>query len=204
MNRDEAIEALELLRTVVGKARDDTAAQNWGIVWMLHGVTNGAGFVATSWLLAQGHRTPGPFLMLWLPIMAFNLASIPVLKRRRSGVRSFVETQIWTIWTAFTLAVVLMAFLNYFMGPDRIFLGPVVAVLAAVAFCSMASIVGPGWYAGAAAFVAAAVVMSLFPEMQFVVLGLTWMVTKSTAGWMLHRAKRRRLAQPSGGVAEVV
>jgi hypothetical protein len=203
MNRDEAIEALELLRSVVGKARDDTAVQNWGVIWMLHGVTNGAGFVATSWLLGQGHRTPAPYLMLWLPIMAFNLASIPVLKRRRTGVRSFVETQIWAIWTAFTFAVVLMAYLNYFMGPDRIFLGPAIAVLAAVAFSSMASIVGRAWFGAAGLFVVLAVVMSFLPDIQFLLLGIAWVVTKVTAGWMLHRARRRRLAEP-GAVAEVV
>jgi hypothetical protein len=204
MNRDEAIEALELLRTVVGKARDDTAVQNWGVLWMLHGVTNGVGFVATNWLLWQGHRTPAPFLLLWLPIITFNLVSILVLKRRRSGVRSFVETQIWAIWTAFTAAVVVMAYLNYFMGPDRIFLGPAIAVLAAVAFSSMASIVGPAWYGAAALFVALAVVMALLPDIQFVLLGVAWAVTKVTAGWMLHRAKRRRRAAPPGAVAEVV
>jgi hypothetical protein len=204
MNRDEAIEALELLRTVVGKARDDSAVQNWGILWMLHGTTNAAGFVATDWLLLQGHRTPGPFLSLWLPIIVFNLAAIPLLKRRRSGVRSFVETQIWAIWTAFTLAVVLMAYLNYFMGPDRIFLGPAIAVLAAVAYSSMASIVGPAWYASAAVFVTVAVVTALLPQLQFVILGVAWAATMVPAGWVLQRAKRRRLAQGPGAVAELV
>jgi hypothetical protein len=203
MNRDEAIEALELLRTVVGKAREDTAVQNWGLIWMLHAVTNGGGFVATNWLLWQGHRTPGPYLLLWLPIMAFNLGSIPLLKRRRAGVRSFVETQIWAIWTAFTGAVVVMAYLNYFMGVEKIFLGPAIAVLAAVAFSSMASIVGRAWYGAAALFVAVAVVTSLLPDYQFLILGVAWAATKLAAGTMLERAKRRRLAEPAPA-AEVV
>jgi hypothetical protein len=203
MNRDEAIEALELLRTVVGRARDDTAVQNWGLIWMLHGVTNGAGFVATDALLRLGHRTPGPYLFLWLPIMAFNLATIPLFKRRRSGVRSFVETQIWSIWTAFTAAVVVMAWLNYFLGVTTIFLGPAIAVLAAVAFSSLASIVGSEWYAAAALFAAVAVVTSLLPAWQFTILGVAWAATKVTAGWMLHRAKRRRLAS-GPPAAEVV
>jgi hypothetical protein len=203
MNRDEAIEALELLRTVVGKAREDTAVQNWGVLWMLHAVTNGGGFVATNWLLWQGHRTPGPYLLLWLPIMAFNLGSIPLLKRRRAGVRSFVETQIWAIWTAFTGAVVVMAYLNYFMGVEKIFLAPAIAVLAAVAFSSMASIVGRAWYGAAALFVVVAFVTSLLPDYQFLILGVAWAATKLAAGAMLERAKRRRLAE-SAPVAEVV
>ena len=145
MNRDEAIEALDLLRSVVGKTRDDTAIQNWGVIWMLHGVSNGFGFVATNWLLWRGHATPAPFLLLWCPILAFNLATVPLLKRRRSGVRSFVENQIWAIWTSFVVAVAVMAYLNYFMGLETLFIGPAIAVLSAVAFSSMASIVGPVW-----------------------------------------------------------
>ena len=44
MDRAQAVEALELLRRVVGQARDDTTLQNWGVIWMLHGFTNGLGF----------------------------------------------------------------------------------------------------------------------------------------------------------------
>ena len=44
MNREEATQALELLRSVVSQARDDTALQNWGVIWIVHAVTNGAAF----------------------------------------------------------------------------------------------------------------------------------------------------------------
>lgn len=204
MNRDEAIEALELLRSVVRRARDDTAVQNWGRIWMLHGISNGCGFVATDWLLWRGHATPMPFVLLWVPILAFNLATVPLLKRRRSGVPSFVEKQIWTIWTSFVVAVVVMAYLNYFMGLETLFVGPAIAVLAAVAFSSLASIVGPVWYGAAAVFVAVAVLMSLLPNVQFVILGVVWAATKVSAGFVLERAKRRRLARTEAAAPEVV
>src|SRR4051794_3813521 len=51
MDREEAAQALELLSRVVRQARDDTAVQNWGAVWMVHGVTNGLAFAATGALL---------------------------------------------------------------------------------------------------------------------------------------------------------
>ena len=37
MDREQAVEALQLLRRVVGQARDDTTLQNWGVIWMVHG-----------------------------------------------------------------------------------------------------------------------------------------------------------------------
>ena len=54
MNREEANQALELIRRVVAQARDDTALQNWGVIWMLHSFVNGAAFAATNWLWTEG------------------------------------------------------------------------------------------------------------------------------------------------------
>jgi hypothetical protein len=204
MNRDEAIEALALLKSVVGKAKDDTAVQNWGVIWMVHGITNGAGFIATNWLFHHGHDRPWPFILLWAPIVALNLASIPLLKRQRAGVRSFVETQIWVIWTGFVAAVVLMAYVNYFMGLQTLFVGPAIAVMAALTFAYLASIVGRAWYAASAVFAVASLVMALVPSWQFAIFGVAWAVTKVSAGFLLDRARRRRLALEPGGAAEVV
>lgn len=196
MERQEALEALSLLRRVVEHTRDDTALQNWGAIWMLHAFTNGAGFVATQLLLWRGYATPPPYLALWLPIIAFNLGTIRLLRRRQAGARSFVETQIWAIWTAFVVAVASTAFLNYFMGIEVIFLGPVTAVLAAVAFSNMGSIMGRHWFWVALVFLAGAVAMALFPSFQFLILGAVWAATKLAAGYLLHRARRQRLAAP--------
>ena len=65
MDRAQAVEALELLRRVVGQARDDTTLQNWGVIWMLHGLTNGLGFVGTNLLMWRGYDTPWAYVMLW-------------------------------------------------------------------------------------------------------------------------------------------
>src|SRR5688572_26627796 len=130
MDRNEALDALALLRRVVSQTRDDTAVQNWGAIWMLHAFTNGAGFVTTQLLLWRGYDTPPPYLALWGGLVTFNLLSIRVLKQGRSGARSFVETQIWAIWNAFVVASSAAAFLNLWMGLETMFLGPVMAILA--------------------------------------------------------------------------
>jgi hypothetical protein len=192
MNRDQALEALELLRRVVREARDDTVLQNWGLIWMVHAFTNATGFIATGWLLEHGVRTPPVFVLLWSAVTGTNLATVALLRRRRAGARSFVETQLWAIWTAFVLAVSVCAFVNYFMGLDTLFLGPVIAVLAAVAYASMGSLMGAQWYGVGALYLVTALVMTLQPRFQFYVLGAVWGPTMFTIGWLLHRARRRR------------
>ncbi len=192
MNRDEAVEALELLRRVVRETRDDTVLQNWGVIWMIHACTNATGFIATGWLLAHGVRTPPAFVALWSAVTGGNLFTIALLRRRRAGARSFVETQLWAIWTAFVVAVSVCAFLNYFMGLETLFLGPVIAVLAAVAYASMGSLMGGHWYGVGALFLAVALAMTLAPSFQFYILGAVWGCTMFTFGWLLHRARRRR------------
>ena len=194
MNRDEAFEALEYLRRVVKETRDDSALQNWGVIWMLHAFTNGFSFMLTGWLLDHGHRTPPRFILLWTLTLAINLGSIAVLRRRRAGARTFVETQLWAIWTAFVGAVAVSAFLNYLLGLDRMFLGPVIAVLAAVAFASMGSLMGSQWFGASALFLVTAFLMTLLPSFQFYILGAVWLLTKFTVGYLLDRSRRRRLA----------
>ncbi|HEX5757845.1 MAG TPA: hypothetical protein VF121_01490 [Thermoanaerobaculia bacterium] len=196
MNRDEALDALELLRRVVRETRDDTVLQNWGLIWMVHACTNAAGFVATGWLLDHGVRTPLPFVALWSAVIAGNLLTVAVLRRRRSGARSFVETQLWAIWTAFVAAVSVSAFLNYFMGLETLFLGPVIAVLAAFAYASMGSLMGAHWYGVGALFLATALAMTVAPRFQFYILGAVWGCTMFAFGWVLHRARRRRERSP--------
>ena len=192
MNRDDALEALDLLRRVVRETRDDTVLQNWGLIWMLHACTNAAGFIATGWLLAHGVRTPPVFVALWSAVCGGNLLTVALLRRRRTGTRTFVETQLWAIWTVFVAAVSVCAFVNYFMGLETLFLGPVIAVLAAVAYASMGSLMGRHWYVVGALFLAAALAMTLAPSVQFYILGALWGATMFTFGWILHRARRRR------------
>src|SRR5262245_33889344 len=137
MNREEAARSLELLTRVVRQARDDTALQNYGAAWVIHGVTNGLAFAGTDVLLHRGHDTPLPYAALWGVVIALNLVIIFTLKEERSGVPSFLEGQIWQIWTTYVVAMILTAFVNWLMGLKVFFMAPVAAILSAVAFSAM-------------------------------------------------------------------
>jgi len=193
MDREQAIKALDVLRTVVGQARDDTALQNWGVIWMLHAFTVAGGFIATNVLLWSGHEEPWPYATMWATIVVFNIATVFALKKRRAGARSFVEGQLWSIWLTFVAAVSLLAILNHLMGLRTFYLGPVIGVLAAVSFATMGALMGRRWYIATAVFAVASVAMALAPDHQFIVLGVTWGAAQFTGGAMLHRDRARRL-----------
>jgi hypothetical protein len=193
VDREEAAQALAVLRNVVSQARDDTALQNWGVIWIVHGVLNGGGFIGTHFLLAAGYTDPPPFVAMWGVLIALDLVATFVLKKRRAGVRTFVETQLWTIWTTFIGAVSLLAILNHLMGLATFFLGPVIGVLGAVGFASMGSLMGRHWYAGTAALVVTALLMAAFHQVQFLILGGAWMVAQVVGGVLLDRERRRQL-----------
>jgi len=95
MNREEATRALELLKTVVGQARDDTALQNWNVIWIIHAVTNNTAFSSTQLLLWRGVAARWPFILLWTVTLVLNIGLILLLKARRTGAKTFIENQIW-------------------------------------------------------------------------------------------------------------
>lgn len=202
MDRAEAVEALELLRRVVGQARDDTTLQNWGVIWMVHAFTNAFGFVATNVLLWRGHEAWWPYASLWTLILAVNIGSIFLLKAHRAGTWTFFEKMIWLIWLTFVGSVALTGVVNVVGGFRVLQLGPIIAVLAAGAFALMGGMMGRRWFVGSALFTATALAMALWPAWQFVVLGLVWGFTQLVAGVVLHRERKRRLA--AGAPARLV
>lgn len=193
MDREQALHSLALLRKVVEQTRDDTALQNWGVIWMVHAVSNGGGFTVTNILLHLGYQTPWPFVGIWTGIIIFNIGSIFVLKTGSSGTRSFVERQLWCIWMTFIGAVMLVALVNYLLG-DAIFrLAPIIGVLSAVGFSSMGALIERRFYVLAGWFAAVTLAMAWIPQWQFLILGSAWALTQGYVGYTLHREKRRRL-----------
>jgi hypothetical protein len=194
VERNEAHEALALLRKVVDRARDDSALQNWGTIWIVHAFTNGGGFIATDAMLLRGISDWRPYSLMWTVIVAIDLATIFAL-RRRAGTRSFVDRAIWATWSTFIAAVILLAVLNQMLGLKVGFLAPVVAVMMAMGFSTMGAVISRRWYLPAALFAVASLVMARAPERQFLILGVLWGACQFAAGVALERAKRRALAE---------
>ena len=196
MDREEAARALELLRKVAAKARDDTAMENWGLIWMLNAFSNGAGFAGTHLLFDRGETTPWPFAGLWALVLAVNGLTILKFRRKNEASGSFVERQIWSLWTIFVVALTVTAVINYIMGLQHLFMPSMASLLAAVIFAAMAPIMGRAWYIPAGLWVALSLVIAALPRMQFALIAAAWFLTQGTAGFLLDRSRRLRRGAP--------
>lgn len=194
MDREEAARALELLSKVTARARDDTALENWGVIWMLSAVSNSVGFAATHVLFSRGHDTPWPFAATWAVVLGVNGAIIQIFRRRTVATGSFIERQIWSLWTILIVAMILTAIINYLLGLKTLFMPPVSGVMLAMVFAAMAPIMGKVWYLPAGLWALMALAMALLPGSQFALLAAAWFVTQGTAGLLLERRRRRSLA----------
>lgn len=192
MDRHEAIEALALLKRVVRQARDDSALNNWGVIWMLHAFTNAFAFVSTDVLVWRGYGPP-EIAAMWGAVVVLNVA-LALGLRKRSGARTFVETQMWGIWLAFIGAMPLLGLLNALRGLERMAYAPMIGVLAAFAFSMMGMLMSRAFFGAAALFVATAIAMALHPEVQYVILGVVWGAAQFAWGLALHLAGRRGAA----------
>jgi hypothetical protein len=149
--------------------------ENWGVIWMLDAVSNGAGFVATHVLMHTGHTTPWPYAALWGGVLLFDGASMVLFRIRNASSGSFLEKQLWSIWTVFIVGMGLTAVINYLLGLSVLFMPAV------------------GWGI-------LGLVMAWFPSLQFALFGPLWFVTQGTGGALLHRARRRKLVAAAGGL----
>ncbi|MBI5515965.1 MAG: hypothetical protein HY909_19440 [Deltaproteobacteria bacterium] len=199
MDREEAAATLSLLRKVVAQARDDTALQNWGLIWLFSAFTNAAGFAGTQYLLEHGRGSPWPYVGLWGVVFLFNGGFIAAFRVPPKGAPSFIERQVWSIWNTLIAAMTLVALLNYLLGLQALLFMPAVAcVLFAMTFSVMGALMGRWWYLPAALWAALSLVMAAAPRWQFGLLAGAWLVSQSTAGGLLHRARRRALSQEKG------
>lgn len=192
MDREEAEDALAMLRKLASKTRDDTALQNWGLIWMCSAVTNGSGFFATHLLMARGRFEPLPYVVLWSAVFLFNGLFIIFLKGKspKGSAPSFIDKQTLAIWNTFVLGMALTALINYLLGIQvMLFMPAVASILAAMTFSIMGSIMGRGWYAPAMLWALMAIVLALLPKAQFAIFAVMWALTQGTGGALLHRAK---------------
>jgi hypothetical protein len=196
VNREQATQALELLRSVVSQARDDTALQNWGVIWIVHAFTNGAAFSTTQLLLWRDYQVRWPFIVLWSATLIINIGLILILKARRAGAKTFIENQIWSIWLSFIGAVMLTAVVNDLLGLKLLALGPVIGILSAFGFSMMGAIMGRRWYLGTLVFGGSSLLMAALPRWQYIILGAVWCVAQLIGGVWLEVDKRKRGKTP--------
>lgn len=194
MEREQAEQALSLIRKVVDQTRDDLVAQNWGLLWMLHSFSNLAAFV-TIGLVIEARGLALPFYLL--PLIGAGMINgvfIVLLSQRDQGLKSFVEQQMHGIWGAFILGTGVAGLsLHLAKAPPSLFVY-VVALTSGTAFAMMGTVFTPKFFGVAAAFGLAMAAFPFFPSGagRWLLLGGLWWITLFGIGFTMHRIRRSR------------
>lgn len=204
MKKEEAEQALAMIRQVISRTRDDTVLENWGLLWILHGITNCIAFAGTNVLYLRGTTSVPIYFALWAVILVVNLALIFFVRKPTGGVVTFVEKQIWSTWMTFVVAAFLVAAVNHLLGQPAFYLGPILAILSAVSFATMGHLMSRIFYWFAGLHAATAIAMSLAPRYQFFLLGAAWAVSLIVPGQKLHRDRLARVRGEKPGGAEIL
>ena len=193
MNREEAEEALGIIRKVVQNTREDLVARNWGLIWMVHAFTNLAAFLAIA-LFVEGAGLPILWYLVPLVVVAVvDLGTVTLLARRETGVRSYIEWQLHGIWTTFIAFSGLAAVLLYVSGVPPTLFCPLLALTSGIGFAMMGVIFYRRYFVFAALFAAIVILAPLMPQVQWVVFGLVWWAAMFIPGFIMHRERQARL-----------
>ena len=200
IKREEAVDALNLIKSVIEKTRDESILQNWGEVFVFAGIFKLAFSLLTNkWILSEPFTTPLPYVGLWLGYLALLLFLILFFRRKSPGVRTFVEKQIWGIWIVYITACYITAFVNYVLALPHFELMPICALLAAVSWAMMAITISKKFFLASALFVCAIFLMCQYKDYQWIIIGIAWFIALETAGIhylvLKHRMKKESYAK---------
>ncbi len=192
MNRQEAEEALGIIRKVIQNTHEDLVAHNWGMIWMVHAVTNMLGFFAVGHFV-EGKGLSLPWYLVPLGgVAVVNAVVILLLAERDRGVRSFVEGQLHGIWVTFIIFSIAGAgFLHLAGGPSTLF-APLMALTSGIGFAMMGVVFDRRFLVFGALFLVLATLMPLFVALQWFALGVAWFAALFSAGSSMHRERIRR------------
>jgi tRNA A-37 threonylcarbamoyl transferase component Bud32 len=195
----------DVLARLMRESHHATVLENWGLLWMWHGlvllvlclVTNGLYVLRTTWPVLG---TPPPYLLLWGLGLAV-WAPIFWAVRRRAGPVTAVERQIAHAWGGSIVAVMLLFLIEYLLGAPVLSLSPALAVISGMVFTMKAGILAGRFYLHAAALYAASPVMAVLQargfEYAISLFGLVAAATFFLPGLKYYRQTRRASA-PAG------
>jgi hypothetical protein len=193
MEQQEAEQALAIVRKVIQSTREDLIAHNWGLIWMFHAFTNLAAFASVG-IFVERRGMPIVWYLVPLAIVAVvDLGSQQLLISGNTGVRSFVQWQVQGIWTTFIVFSVVVALALYLAHASPRLYCPILATTSGIGFAMMGVVFYRRFLAFAALFMLVIVLAPLFPELQWILLGLAWWVALFVSGLGMHLERRHRM-----------
>jgi serine/threonine-protein kinase len=169
--------------------------QNWGLLWILHGIVLLFVCVTTNLMNLNGIASRWPYLLLW----SVGLGAWAVVfwgLRRRAGPITFVERQIAHVWAGSIFINVALYAIEYELGLPVLTLSPVLGPVSGIVFLVKAGILSGKFYVQAAALFLTGLVMawlqqqSLVPDLGLTLFGVVSALAFILPGWKYYRQAR--------------
>jgi serine/threonine-protein kinase len=138
--------------------------ENWGELWMYHGVALIVFYGLTYWLLARGVAARWPYFAIFT-IGLGTWAAIFWSLRRRRGPVTIVERQLAHIWGAGVIGVNLILVAEWLMGLPVMGLAPMLAICNGMLILVKAGIFSGEFYVHAAAVFLTLIPAALYPPL---------------------------------------
>jgi riboflavin transporter FmnP len=155
----------------------------------------------TQWLLWQGETRFLVFIAVWAVHVALIPPIILFVHRRGGGQRTATELYIWWIWASFILCCCFVAVFNQVVGLPVFFTAPMLALLAASGFSTMAMVTHRFFLIHGALFLAVMVAMTYARDAQFLIFGVSWMVVLVSMGIYFRATRTAAKAVPASAHA---
>lgn len=174
--------------------------ENWGLLWMWHGVVLLLLCLVTNALQLGGTTNRLVYVLLWTLGLGTWAAAFWEL-RHRGGPVTFVERQIAHIWAASMACSTGLFAVEWLLGLPPLTLSPVLALIAGAVFVGKAGVLSGEFYIPAAILFATSIPMSLAPRFAITLFGIVGGGAFFLPGWKFHRLRRKGGDRPAGPAA---
>ncbi len=182
----------QILARMFRETHHATVLENWGLLWMWHGLVLLVICLVTNWFYYRGLSGPLPYLALWGGGL---LVWAPIFwaLRRRAGPVTFVERQIAHVWAASVVSVMGLFLIESILGLPVLTLSPVLAIASGAVFVVKAGILSGAFYLHAVALFATALAMAFLQHYGYrfgvTLFGVVSALTFILPGLKYHRQR---------------
>jgi hypothetical protein len=182
MERVDAERIFSLVAEIGGDLRGRIVSERWWLIWIVMGLQILLTNSITQFLLWSGEQRALVYIGLWGLHVLLIPPIIAFIHRRSGGQRTATETFIWWIWSTFIVAATGVGLFNQAVGLPLFFNAPLLGLLAAFAFSMMAMVTHRFFLLHALVFVLVMIAMGFFPQVQFLIYGVSWCAVLVTLG----------------------
>lgn len=193
--KDEPISAntgrfSQILSRLFRETHHASVLENWGTLWMWHGVVLLVVNLLTELMVALGYdNNRSAYVGLWI-VALWMWAYVFWILRQRVGPVTFVERQIAHLWAGSMIAIALLFPLEYWLGLKPLELSPVLPLVMGLVFLAKAAMLSGAFYVQAVALFLTSLLMARWPHLAHVIFGIVSALCFFLPGWQYHRRRK--------------